>query len=37
LNAKLDPLPAATSRLDLIKAMGSKVVAKGVYTGTYKQ
>ena len=37
LNAKLDPLPAATSRLDLIKAMGSKIIAKGVYTGTYKQ
>jgi Raf kinase inhibitor-like YbhB/YbcL family protein len=37
LNAKLDALPAATSRLDLIKAMGSKVIAKGVYTGTYKQ
>ena len=37
LNAKLDPLPAGTSRLDLIKAMGSKVIAKGVYTGTYKQ
>lgn len=37
LNAKLDPLPAGTSRLDMIKAMGSKVIAKGVYTGTYKQ
>jgi Raf kinase inhibitor-like YbhB/YbcL family protein len=37
LSAKLDPLPAATSRLDLIKAMGPKIVAKGVYTGTYKQ
>jgi Raf kinase inhibitor-like YbhB/YbcL family protein len=37
LNAKLDMLPVATTRLDLIKAMGSKIIAKGVYTGTYKQ
>jgi Raf kinase inhibitor-like YbhB/YbcL family protein len=37
LNAKIDAVPAGTSRMDLIKAMGSKVIAKGVYTGTYKQ
>ena len=37
LSAKIDAVPAGTSRLDLIKAMGSKIIAKGVYTGTYKQ